>query len=660
MIGHRIGRVWLAAVAGFAAALCVPHGAAAQNLTVADGQRIIAQAVQEARLRGRPATIAVVDRVGNVLGVFQMNGAPARVKITSQRGIPRTNGLEQVEDTFAALGSTSPSGRLSAISKAVTGAYLSSSGNAFTTRTASQIVQEHFNPGEKFAPSGPLFGVQFSQLPCSDLSVRQATTGTPAGVVNATLGPKRSPLGLSADPGGLPIFKNNVVVGGIGVESDGVYTLDQRLEDYDVDFDEIIAIAGQSGFEPDVNIRANRIFADGRSLRYTDSRPVDLIGNPGSAPAFGTLGGVGALADVTGYYAAAGGVIAGQTYGQAASGFAADPNGTFNFVGQPVFVLFQGGVNRFPPTASTAPTVAGGGLSANEVTTILGNALKVAFAGRAAIRRPLNAHIQVTVSVVDSNGNVLGVARTPDAPIFGTDVSLQKARSAAFFSNTAAAAYLGTYDSSGAGLGTAAGQNLNGVSIVSFLGGLRNTLGPSALSNGTAIAARSIGNIARPFLPDGFEGAAAGPLSRPIDRWSIFNTGFQLDTVIDNLALHILYADGGAGNDTGATCTFFTQFATNLTRLSNGTQIFAGGVPIYRNGVAVGAVGVSGDGVDQDDMIAFLGLNDASGALGTGFANAPPEMRVDRFAPGGAHLRYVQCPFKPFVNSRHRQVCDGK
>ena len=86
----------------------------------------------------------------------------------------------------------------------MTGAYLSSEGNAFSTRTASQIVQENFNPGEISAPGGPLFGVQFSQLPCSDL-VRRPGDGS--------VGPKRSPLGLSADAGGLPLYKGGTVVG---------------------------------------------------------------------------------------------------------------------------------------------------------------------------------------------------------------------------------------------------------------------------------------------------------------------------------------------------------------------------------------------------------------------------------------------------------------
>src|SRR5262245_998718 len=123
-------------------------------LSVADVQKVVAQAIAEAQAQNAPATIAVVDRVGNVLAVYQMTNAPAMTKITSNTGA--TGGLENlmVPSAFAA------------ISMAVTGAYLSSSGNGFTSRTASQIVQDHFNPKENQQPGGPLFGVQFSQFFC--------------------------------------------------------------------------------------------------------------------------------------------------------------------------------------------------------------------------------------------------------------------------------------------------------------------------------------------------------------------------------------------------------------------------------------------------------------------------------------------------------------
>src|SRR5262249_58704112 len=49
---------------------------------------------------------------------------------------------------------------LASITKAITGAFLSSQGNAFSTRTASFIVQEHFPPGVNFQSGGRLFGWQ--------------------------------------------------------------------------------------------------------------------------------------------------------------------------------------------------------------------------------------------------------------------------------------------------------------------------------------------------------------------------------------------------------------------------------------------------------------------------------------------------------------------
>src|SRR4051812_28612541 len=161
--------------------------AAANRLTAADVQHLVAQAAAEAQARKTGAVIAVVDRVGNVLGVFTLGTPPATVDIVSGLLPPGTMaGLDGLTGTVPAT--------LAAIAKAVTGAYLSSQGNAFSSRTAGQIVQEHFDPQERGMPSGPLYGVQFSQLTCSDVNRIEA---------QGTIGPKRSPLGLAADPGGL-------------------------------------------------------------------------------------------------------------------------------------------------------------------------------------------------------------------------------------------------------------------------------------------------------------------------------------------------------------------------------------------------------------------------------------------------------------------------
>ena len=520
-------------------------------LTAQDVEQVIAQAVTAAQAQGQLATVAVTDRVGNVLGVYAMNGATGTFRIDGGRGV--FGGLEQV----AVLPSAA-----AAISKALTGAYLSSAGNAFTSRTASQIVQEHFNPSEANQLAGPLFGVQFSQLSCSDLMRRDDSVA--AG--NGTLGPKRSPLGLSADPGGLPLYKNGRLVGGIGVMADAVYGLDLDITNIDTDVDETLAVAGTLGFEAPVDIRANRITLDGRSARYVDA--------------------------------------------------------------------VQTGV----PATSIA------GLSAQEAQQILQSALALAARARGQIRRPLGQAAQVTITVVDTNGEVLGLVRAPDAPIFGTDVALQKARSAAFMSNPVAGAELLALPAAVSPLPMATSA------MGPYVTALRSFMGNAfTLSNGVALSTKAIGNLSRPFFPDGIIGTSNGPLSKPYAQWSPFSDGMQLDISI-NAIVKAAFGDLGVG-------------CTGLNRLRNGLQIFSGGMPIYRvvNGTAqlLGGIGVSGDGTDQDDMIAFLGLAQAGAVLGNGIGNAPPALRADAIPLSVGRLRYVQCPVAPFNDSNAQNVCTG-
>ena len=651
-MGLRVFRRAMAPAAIVMALAAAPLvGQAQESLSAAEVGQIISQAAFEATALGAPATITVVDRVGNVLSVFRMNGAPTTITITSGRGV--TTGLDGLVLPNAGLGLPNlEADGLAAIAKAVTGAYLSSGGNAFTTRTASQIIQEHFNPRETFSPSGPLFGVQFTQLPCSDLNQRFFDGVT----TNATVGPKRSPLGLSADPGGLPLYKNGVVVG-IGVISDGIYGLDLVISDIDTSIDELIALAGTSGFDAPVTIRAPRITVEGKSLRFTDRGLEALSSVPANAPAFGAIDGgvVGNLIAVTGYTPAAPVLTAGQVFGTVASGIRSDAGATFGPFpnGQNAFVLDDGaGNNRFAPRAGTDAAALGGNiLTTAEVTQIVNSALTVAFQGRAQIRRPLGSFIQVTVSVVDTNGAILAIARTPDGPTFGIDTSLQKARTAAFFSNTGAAADL-----------NATPATVFGVSIAGFVTAVQNFVGPTALADGIAFSDRAGGNLSRPFFPDGLDGFDNGPFSRPFPQWSPFSTGLQLELVINNIVTHLAFVDSdGVSADTPAFCTGLPlQAATGAPRLSNGIQIFPGSVPIFRGNTLVGGLGVSGDGIDQDDMISFLGVNNAGVILATGIGNAPGAIRADTLTPRGTRLRFVSCPFAPFLASNEQSPCAGK
>lgn len=620
---------------------------AQESLTTADVQKVIAQAVGEAQARNLPSVIAVTDRVGNVLGVFRMNGAKATMLTSKVTGTGAINPTPQ-----DAQGLTLPA-ELGAIAKAITGAYLSSAGNAFSTRTASEIVQQHFPPAPSTPglESGPLFGVQFSQLPCSDLTSRFVSGGssyrdadTGAEITSpGRIGPQRSPLGLAADPGGFPLYKNGVVVGAIGVMGDGDYGFDRNVLDVDSDNEEFIALAGIQGFAPPDEILGDRITADGTTLRFSDAK---IDGLHALQTNFAAINGTaGTLIPVAGY--SDGAILAGTAYGSEASGYRYATAAEFS--NPDAYVLSNGsGMDRFPIRGATDGGTVSQPMTKTEVTIILEEAFKVMSRARAQIRRPLDSRAQVTISVVDTYGNVLGIVRSPDAPIFGTDVSLQKARTATFFSSKTAASQLA---------GTPG-------EIPQFVTRVRTFLGdPNALTGTKAFADRSGGNLSRPYFPDGEVGRPNGPLSRPIDQWSPLATGLQAALIVPNLVEHAtFYATNGGSPDTAHECTKVPNEPNGKKQLANGIQIFPGSVPIYRNGVLVGGIGVSGDGIDQDDMISFLGANNGGSRAGNGLGNAPKDIRADTIVVNvgsGVRLRYVNCPFAPFLDTSAQNVCEG-
>jgi uncharacterized protein GlcG (DUF336 family) len=253
--------------------------------------------------------------------------------------------------------------------------------------------------------------------------------------------------------------------------------------------------------------------------------------------------------------------------------------------------------NFFPFLAGTD-----GGLTAAEVSRIIGQAAVQADVTRAAIRLPVGSPARVSITVVDTTGTVLGIFRTLDAPLFGFDVSAQKARTAGFFSNASASAEV-TAGGFGAYVTAAAADGL-------------------ALNGSVAFSSRTVGFLSQPIYPPGAQAPFSnGPFSKPLGTWSIFNTGLQLDQIAGQL-----------GN-VGTGCS-----PAALPRLRNGITIFPGGFPLYKNGVLVGAIGISGDGVDQDDLISFAGS--------AGF-EAPPGIRADTVTVRGAALPYVVTPRNP-------------
>ncbi|HMG72998.1 MAG TPA: heme-binding protein [Pyrinomonadaceae bacterium] len=528
----------------------------AGTLSTSEVQTIIAQAVSTAAQLNRPVTVAVTDREGNVLGVFKMNGAPTSTQLRG--GGPGPSQVPSPLTGFVPVGldGTVVPAKLAAISKAGTASLFSTRGNAFTTRTAGFIIQEHFPPGVDFRSGGPLYGVQFSSLPCSDIKIPGL------------------PLGLSGDPGSVPIYKNGEAVGGVGIEGDGVYTVDRDPSDFDQPFEEVIAVAAARGFEAPSLIRGDNILVDGIRLAYLN---VGNAPNPATL-AFGSLpGAVDLLYPIRGaqpsaFTAAMVGGIAGEVD------------------------------TRFFPFAGS-PTVSPNSLSAADVGTIIAHAAQQANITRAAIRQPLGSNARVSIAVVDTNGVVLGVFRQTDAPVFGFDVSVQKARTAAFYS------------------GAGAGASLRVAGFGSYVD--RAAADGLKLDGSVAFTDRAGGFLHRPFFPDGINNTAAGPFSRQLNEWSVFNLGLQVDLIKANLE---------------ATLSGFTVPCTSVPGLPNGIQIFPGSAPLYKNGVLVGAIGISGDGVDQDDLIA--GAGSASYA-------PPPAMRSDQVFVRGVRLPFLKFPRSP-------------
>ncbi len=532
----------------------------AGSLAPEDVRTVIAQAVSAAVALNRAVTVAVTDREGNVLGVFTMTGATPRTRfdggtVFRQTADPATGlpaqGLEGA-DFPAALNPA----RLAAITKAGTAAFFSTAGNAFTPRTASFIIQEHFPPNVANQGRGPLFGVQFSQLVCSDIKKPGL------------------PFGLSGDSGGIPIYKNGVAAGGVGIEGDGLYTVDRDPMDFDKPLEELIAVAAVRGYEAPTAIRGDNIIAGGIRFPYVNVTDADAP-RPATIP----------IASLPGTFAF-------PVLGARPSAFI-----PFTLASSPGSI----DTRFFPFRASTSGSA--NALTAVEVTRIISQAAQQADVTRAAIRVPLGSAARVNITVVDTEGQVLGIFRTFDAPVFGFDVSAQKARTAVLFSRNNAgtvlrAAGLGRYVDAAA----ADGLGLNGA---------------------FAFSDRAGGFLSAPFFPDGIDGTQNGPFSKPINQWSVFNDGLQIDLVRDNLIQTLI------GNP---------MPCSNVSYTPNGIQIFPGSVPLYKNGELVGAVGISGDGVDQDDIIAAAGS--------TGFA-APPNIRADQIFVRGVRLPYIKFPRSP-------------
>lgn len=229
-----------------------------------------------------------------------------------------------------------------------------------------------------------------------------------------------------------------------------------------------------------------------------------------------------------------------------------------------------------PINATDAP-VGAAPLSAVDVQSIVANAIAQAENTRSAVRLPTGTSVSVVHAVTDTNGVLIGLYRQSDALPDAIDVCPAKARTAVYTSSLAIAPF-DTRDVPSVG----------------------NDLG-EAFPPGTAISGRALGFGGQRFFPSGINSSdPAGPFRVSFNR------------------------------DQERVCSLLRQ-PTN-GRL-NGAIFFPGGVPLYRNGVLVGGFGVSGDGGEQNDLVADAGT--------FGF-EAPDEIRSDRIVIRGVRLPYLK------------------
>jgi uncharacterized protein GlcG (DUF336 family) len=401
---------------------------------------------------------------------------------------------------------TTDAGVEQALSLARTGAFFSSQGTPLSSRTIRAISRVNFPEGIPNQPAGALFGIENTNRGC-DFNVTYLPGQLYPRYTNAT-GDNHG-AGIATDPGGIPLFRDGAtVIGGIGVA--GLDTGDQN------EFAAVTA-AQSNGFFVGLPLPdPGAVYLDGFRLPFAAPSPTSPAPFPG-----GTF------------------QIAPRNGAPAADGWLAGP-------------------------------LPGSALTAEDVRSIVQNAIDKASVTRAAIRLPLGSRARMVISVADLDGRVLAIYRMPDSPIFSIDVALTKARNVVYFS-----------------------------------GPDRDARDLPGIPANTAVTNRTIGFASQQYFPSGIWNTSPGPFAD-------------------------LYAF-----DQDNPCTQGHQPANPN---QSGVVFFPGSAPLYRNGQLVGGLGVSGDGVEQDDYVT------AAGAAGH---EPPPNQRADHIILRGVRLPYWKFPRNP-------------
>ena len=318
-----------------------------------------------------PLVIAVSDRRGQILAVYTKANAPGTA--LANFSVP-----QPAYQVAAAL--------------ARAAAYFSDDQAPVSTRTVRFLSGDNFPPGSVNSEAGGLYGIENTNRGCSlnttylpgqsiPLPTLLGSTSPGLGIITGKVDLLDSDP-MAVNPGGVPIFKNGRVAGGVGVVAA------PALANYNAAV-EYAAVAGtiDNGFAPVVP-SPGVVVVNGVTLPFVQQTTLPPGLSAGAADGAYTLGPV--------------------------AGSGAAPEGDL--------ITEQAG----------GP----GGLTLAQVQQIVSNAESTGAATRSALRLPVGSRASFVIAVADLDGNLLALYSMPDATTFSVDVAVAKSRNVVYFSGT--------------------------------------------------------------------------------------------------------------------------------------------------------------------------------------------------------------------------------
>jgi uncharacterized protein GlcG (DUF336 family) len=399
--------------------------------------------------------------------------------------------------------------------------------------------------------------------------------------------------GIGTLPGGIPLYKQGELVGGIGV-----------------------FFPGQTGSASEENSSLSATFNPALPDRSVEAEYMAFAAAGGSSAAVASVGTIAGIPPLPGFDLPFGRIdLAGVTLDIFGPGGDQGPAnllqvGTFLGVGNPFGgkdipvdpgVILQDGIPV--PDGWLVVPHNGTQLTAADVAQIINQGIAEAMKVRAQIRLPIGVRTKMVFAVTDTaTGEVLGLYRMPDATVFSIDVAVAKGRNVGYYDNP---------------------LQLQPIDQI------------AGLPAGVAFTNRTFRYTAQPRFPEGIDGTPPGPHSILNDPGINPANGLDSGPPLPASDYQSVY-----GFDSFNPGSNFRSPVNPANQ--NGVVFFPGSSAVYKtiNGVPiiVGGLGVSGDGVDQDDVI-------------TSFAAAgyepPVAIRADQFTVRGVSLPYQKFPRNP-------------